>query len=110
MIFLDHTCTVKRMIPTGEETQSGHSGVKESTVYGSLRCSRPTQKVMHSNDGVIQVSDTDFIIRVPRLADVSIGDTIVDLQNRQNEIFFHSARVLNIIKNRTHLEVTLERR
>ena len=109
MLQFDHTCTVKRMTPTGEETRSGHPKLKGSTEYSSLVCSRPTQKVMHSNDGIVQVSDTDFIIRVPRAATVLIGDAILDLQNSQGDVFFNSARVINLIKNRTHIEVTLER-
>lgn len=105
----DYTCTVNRSVATGEETDSGHAKHRDSTPYANLLCTRPTQRVISSNDGIVQVSDTQFTIRVPRSAELLIGDQITHLIDRNNRVFFGFASVVNIIKNRTHNEVILER-
>ena len=98
------------MTRTGNKSDDGHDELEIMSVYDKLRCSRPSQRVENITDEVIQVSDTQFIMMVPREAGVQIGDSVENVRTLGNEVFFQKATILNLLVNRTHVEVVMERR
>ena len=108
--MFDYICNLDRMTRTGNKSDDGHDELELMPVYSKLVCSRPSQRVENITDDTIQVSTTEFTMRVPRAADVQIGDTVEDVRTLDQVVFFERATITNLLVNRTHIEVIMERR
>ena len=108
--MFNYLCTLNRMSPTGNTLDDGHQELEDSPVYQGMICSRPSQRVTREDGELVQVSDTQFTMRVPIAADVQIGDSVTNVRKLDGEVFFQKASIINVTPLRRFTGIIMERR